>query len=76
MNQSIHFTTRVHQGQIAIPTEFMNVVEDNLEIEVIIKPKQSQQKPSRLMDRLAQNPLIATGWRELSKDTIHTRDDD
>jgi hypothetical protein len=75
MNQTIQFTTRVHQGQIVIPTELMNGVEDNLEIEVIIKPKQSQQQ-DRLMDRLAQNPLVAEGWRDLNRDVLHARRDD
>ena len=73
MNQAIQFTARVHQGRIAIPDEFIDVVEDDVEIEVIIRPKQSQPKQSRLMDRLAQNPLTAAGWRDLSRNLIHER---
>ncbi|MDH6061284.1 hypothetical protein NWP17_12700 [Chrysosporum bergii ANA360D] len=65
MNTTIQFTAKVEQGKIIIPDEYISMVGDNL-IEVIIKPK-----ASRLMDRLAENPLTAVGWRDLSRDDIH-----
>lgn len=66
MTQTIQFTTKVNQGTILIPKEYTEQIQDNLEIEVIIKPKKT-----RLMDKLAQNPLMAEGWRNLSRDEIH-----
>lgn len=66
MTKTIQFTTKVNQGTIVIPQEYTEEIQDNLEIEVIIKPKKT-----RLMDKLAQNPLKAEGWRELSRDDIH-----
>jgi hypothetical protein len=65
MNTRIQFTAKVEQGKIIIPDEYISMVGDDL-IEVIIKLK-----PSRLMDRLAKNPLTAVGWRDLSRDDIH-----
>lgn len=66
MTQTIQFTTKVNQGTILIPQEYTEQIQDNLEIEVIIKPKKT-----RLMDKLAQNPLTAEGWRNLSRNEIH-----
>ena len=40
-----------------------------LEVEVIIKPKPKQ----RLMDHLAQNPIQAEGWHNLTREQIHDR---
>ena len=68
MTEAIQFTTRVNRGAIFIPQEYINAIADDLEIEVIIKPKHP-----RLMDHLAENPLIADGWRSLSRDQIHAR---
>jgi len=65
MNTRIQFTAKVEQGKIIIPDEYISMIGDDL-IEVIIKPKSS-----RLMDRLAENPLTAVGWRDLSRDDIH-----
>ena len=69
MSQRIQFTTKVSQGKILIPQEYSDKIEDNLEIEVIIKPKKV-----RVMDKLAENPLTAEGWRNLSRDEIHETD--
>lgn len=63
----IQFTAKVVQGKIVIPDEYMGMVGNDV-VEVTIKPKSS-----RLMDRLAEQPLIAVGWRDLSRDEIHER---
>lgn len=68
MNKAIRFTTKVNHGTITIPQEYSDNLLEDLEVEVIIKPKQS-----RLMDRLAQNPLTAEGWRDLTREQIHDR---
>jgi hypothetical protein len=69
MNQSIQFTTKINHGTITIPQEYSGDIEEELEVEVIIKPKPKQ----RLMDRLAQNPIPAEGWRNLTREQIHER---
>jgi hypothetical protein len=66
MSTPIQFTAKVDRGKIIIPEEYVGLVSDSLEIEVIIKPKQT-----RLMDRLAEQPLTAVGWRDLTRDDIH-----
>lgn len=67
MDTMIQFTAKVVQGKIIIPDEYRNIVGDDV-IEVTIKPRSS-----RLMDRLAEQPLTAIGWRDLSRDEIHER---
>lgn len=62
----IQFIATVDQGKITIPEEYSSMIANNSEIEVIIKPMLP-----RLMDQLAQNPLIAEGWRNLNRDEIH-----
>jgi hypothetical protein len=66
MSTMIQFTAKVDRGKITIPEEYVGLVSDSLEIEVILKPKQS-----RLMDRLTKQPLTAVGWRDLVRDDIH-----
>ena len=66
MNEAIRFTTKVNHGTITIPQEHSDNFLEDLEVEVIIKPKQS-----RLMDLLAQKPLTAEGWRDLTREQIH-----
>ena len=66
MNEAIRFTTKINHGSITIPQEYFGNIQEDLEVEVIIKQKQS-----RLMDRLAQNPLSAESWRDLSREQIH-----
>jgi hypothetical protein len=68
MNTTIQFTAKVDKGKIIIPEEYIGLVSDSLEIEVIIKPRQS-----RLMDRLAEQPLTAVGWRDLTRDDVHEK---
>ncbi len=63
----IQFTAKVEQGKIVIPEEYIGMVGEDI-IEVTIKPKSS-----RLLDRLAEQPLSASGWRDLSRDEIHDR---
>ncbi len=69
MNQPIQFITKINRGTITIPQEYSGDIQEELEVEVIIKPKPKQ----RLMDRLAQNPIQAEGWRNLTRQ-IHDRD--
>jgi hypothetical protein len=70
MNQPIQFTTKINHGTITIPPEYSSDIQEELEVEVIIKPKPKQ----RLMDHLAQNPIQAEGWRNLTREQIHDRD--
>ena len=65
MNQAIQFTTKINHGTITIPPEFYNNIQEDIEVEVIIKPK------TRLMDRLAQDPIPAEGWHDLTREQIH-----
>ncbi|MEL4894395.1 hypothetical protein [Crocosphaera sp. Alani8] len=50
MTKTIQFTTKVNRGTIVIPQEYTEEIQDNLEIEVIIKPKKT-----RLMYKLLAN---------------------
>jgi hypothetical protein len=70
MPQAIQFTTKISHGTIIIPQEYYGDIQEELEVEVIIKPKPKQ----RLMDQLAQNPIQAEGWRNLTREKIHDRD--
>ncbi|USR90987.1 hypothetical protein NEA10_19530 [Phormidium yuhuli AB48] len=65
----IRFTAKVEQGKIVIPEEYLGRVGEDV-IKVTIQPKSS-----RLLDRLAEQPLAAPGWRELSRDETHERFD-
>ena len=66
----IRFTAKVEQGKIVIPEEYLGRVGEDV-IEVTIKPKSS-----RLLDRLTEQPLVAPGWRDLSREEIHKRFDE
>ena len=39
MNQAIQFTTKINHGTITIPPEYYGDIQEELEVEVIIKPK-------------------------------------
>jgi hypothetical protein len=67
MTQAIQFTTKINHGTITIPPEYYGDIQEELEVEVIIKPKPKQ----RLMDRLAQNPIVVEGWRSLTRAYIN-----
>lgn len=69
MTQTIEFTTKIHQGNIVIPQEYAESLQENLEIEVIVRPKIKK----RLLDELAKYPVSAAGWRKLNRDQIHDR---
>ncbi|MBF2056146.1 MAG: hypothetical protein IGQ45_02750 [Cyanobacterium sp. T60_A2020_053] len=66
---AIEFTTKVNQGMIVIPQEYNENLTEDLEVEVIIKPL----KKRRLMDELAENPIIVNDWQKLTRDDIHER---
>ena len=64
---TIEFTAKISQGMIAIPKEYDQELQEELEVEVIVKSKRKK----RLMDRLAENPVSVEGWRNLIRDEIH-----
>ncbi len=69
--RTIEFTTKINKGMIQIPQEYYQDLNEELEVEVIVKPKQKK----RLMDKLAENPILASDWRELTRDQLHSRED-
>ena len=71
MMQAIEFTAKINKGMIQIPQRYYQDLEEELEVEVIIKPKQKK----RLMDQLAENPILANNWRELTRNQLHSRED-
>lgn len=71
MSQTIEFTTIITKGMIQIPQEYYEDLEEELEVEVIVKPKRKK----RLMDKLAENPILVNDWRELTRDQRHSRED-
>lgn len=71
MSQTIEFTTIITKGMIQIPQEYYEDLEEELEVEVIVKPKRKK----RLMDKLAENPILANDWRELTREQLHSRED-
>ncbi len=70
LNQKpIEFTAKINQGMIPIPQEYSDNLTEELEVEVIVKPKRKK----RLMDELAENPIAVANWRELTREEIHER---
>jgi hypothetical protein len=69
MTQTIEFTTKINKGMIQIPQEYYQDLNEELEVEVIVKLKQKK----RLMDKLAESPIPANDWRQLTRDDIYTR---
>jgi hypothetical protein len=67
MNNTIEFTAKINKGMIVIPQEYHEDLQEELEVEVIVRPKRKQ----RLIDRLTENPVSAAGWRHLTRDQIH-----
>jgi hypothetical protein len=67
----IEFTTKISKGMIAIPKEYDQDLQEELEVEVIVRPKRKK----RLMDQLVENPVSVEGWRSLTRDEIHHRED-
>ena len=67
----IEFTTKINKGMIAIPKEYDQDLQEELEVEVIVRPKRKK----RLMDQLVENPVSVEGWRNLTRDEIHHRED-
>ncbi|WP_017296041.1 hypothetical protein [Geminocystis herdmanii] len=66
---TIEFTTKINQGMILIPQEYNGKLTEELEVEVIIKPI----KKRRLMDELAENPVIVDNWKDLTREDINDR---
>lgn len=69
--KTIEFTAKINQGMIQIPQEYSENLTEELEVEVMIKPKGKK----RLMDELAENPIAVANWRELTREQIHQRED-
>lgn len=66
---TIEFTTKINQGMILIPQEYNEKLTEELEVEVIIKPI----KKRRLMDELAENPVMVDDWKQLTREDINDR---
>lgn len=66
---TIEFTTKINQGMILIPQEYNEKLTEELEVEVIIKPI----KKRRLMDELAENPVMVDDWKQLTREDINGR---
>lgn len=64
---TIEFTAKISQGMIAIPKEYDQELQEELEVEVIVRLKRKK----RLMDRLVENPVLAEGWHSLTREQIH-----
>ncbi len=71
--KTIEFTTKINKGMIAIPKEYDQELQEELEleVEVIVRPKRKK----RLMDKLAENPVSVAGWRNLTREQIHIREE-
>lgn len=73
MENSVEFETKVKQGMIYIPEEYQHQLEEGSEVMVIINPAHKENKTTRLMDKLAENPISVKGKRKLTRDEIHHR---
>lgn len=69
MAKAIEFTTKINKGMIQIPQEYYQDLNEELEVEVIVKLK----KKEGLMDKLAESPIPVNNWRQLTRDDIHDR---
>jgi hypothetical protein len=69
MTQTIEFTTKINKGIIQIPPQYYQDLNEDLEVEVIVKLKQKK----RLMDELAESPIPVNGWRQLTREEINSR---
>ena len=58
---------------IYIPEEYKNKLEEGSNVMVIINPVYEENKRTRLMDKLAENPISLKGERKLTRDEIHER---
>jgi hypothetical protein len=49
-----------------------DIAEGTYQVVIVMNPQtHNKPKKTRLMDKLAQTPLTAEGWRSLSRDEIH-----
>ncbi|MDJ0731933.1 MAG: hypothetical protein QNJ33_18285 [Crocosphaera sp.] len=51
----------------------MGCVQDGSKVIVIINPVYEENKTTRLMDKLAENPISVKGKRKLTREEIHQR---
>ncbi len=73
MEHSLQFEAKVKQGMIYIPEEYKNKLEEGSNVMVIINPVYEENKRTRLMDKLEENPISLKGERKLTRDEIHER---
>ncbi len=73
MEHSLEFETQVKQGMIYIPEEYKNKLKEGTQVIVIINPLDQAKKKTRLMDKLAENPISVKGQRKLTREEIHKR---
>ncbi|MGB5593191.1 MAG: hypothetical protein WBM32_14390 [Crocosphaera sp.] len=73
MEHSVEFATKVQQGMIYIPEEYKDKLQEGSQVIVIINPVDEENKKTRLMDKLAENPISVKGERKLTREEIHQR---
>ncbi|EAZ91188.1 hypothetical protein [Crocosphaera chwakensis] len=73
MEHSLEFETKVKQGMIDIPEEYQHELKEGSKVMVIINPVNEESKTTRLMDKLAKNPISVKGKRKLTREEIHER---
>ncbi|ACB50216.1 hypothetical protein cce_0865 [Crocosphaera subtropica ATCC 51142] len=73
MEHLVKFETKVKQGMIDIPEEYKHQLEEGSKVMVIINPVDDESKTTRLMDKLAKNPISVKGQKKLTREEIHER---
>ncbi|WP_107667191.1 hypothetical protein [Cyanothece sp. BG0011] len=73
MEHLVEFSTKVRQGMIDIPEEYQHELKEGSQVFVIIKSVHEKSKTTRLMDKLAENPISVKGKRKLTREEIHER---
>ena len=67
----VEFKAKIKQVMIEIPPEYQKNIQSGIDVKVIIVSEETPQP--RLMDRLAENPIIVQGWVKPTRDEIHDR---
>ncbi len=71
MVNSVEFKAKIKQVMIEIPPEYQKNIQAGIDVKVIIVSEETPQP--RLMDQLAENPIIVQGWVKPTRDEIHDR---
>lgn len=71
MVNCFEFKAKIKQGMIEIQPEYHQNIQAGSNVKVIIFSEETPQP--RLMDRLAEKPIIVQDWVKPSRDEIHER---